>query len=313
MGSDSKRPSGLFDFFSPPDDDTIAGLLGRLAPKPPSSPFARALGAPSPPWSLADLGRALDPSLPGTSNPFAFGPLAVPPPPASNPFAFVDPLPPALPLTPAAEPKERRAFFSFHFDDVRRSVIVRNAWRFTDPENNSFVDSSIWEESEAKDPETVKQLIRDGVFSTSVACVLVGTGSWLRRWVRYEIARAIIDERGLLAVHLNSIRDPHTRTTLPLGPNPLGFIAVGKMQFNVWEPAEYYLFERNLNLYTGQFEWVRYEDYTREVKLPRWLADPDPGFVMPLAPYAGEYDYMMQQGHKSIGTWLDRAARQAGR
>jgi MTH538 TIR-like domain (DUF1863) len=325
MGSASKRPSGLFDFL-PPEDDTISGLLGGLAPKPPSSPFAnlgRALdptlpwsladlgrGAPSPPWSPADLGRNLDPSLPGASNPFAFGPLAVPPPPASNPF---DPLPPALPLTPVAEPKERRAFFSFHFDDVRRSVIVRNAWKFTGSQKNSFVDSSIWEESEAQDPETVKQIIRDGVSYTSVVCVLVGTESWLRRWIRYEIARAIIDERGLLAVHLNNIRDPNTLTTLPLGPNPLGYMAVGKVQVDVWEPARYYLFERNLNMHTWQFAWVRYADYTCEVKLPPWLADPDPGFVTPLAPYADEYDYMAQDGHKNIGGWIDHAARRAGR
>jgi MTH538 TIR-like domain (DUF1863) len=316
MGSNSKRPSGLFDFFPPPEDDTIAGLFGRLASTPPSSPFAdlgRALDPSPPSWSLANLGRALDPSPPGTSNPFAFGALAVPPPPASNPFAFPAPLPPPLPLTPAVKPKKRWAFFSFHFDDVRRSVIVRNAWRFTNPENNSFVDSSLWEESKVKDPETVKQLIRDAVSYTSVVCVLVGTESWWRRWVRYEIARAIIDERGLLAVHLNSIRDPNTLTTLPLGLNPLNYMAVGKVQVDVWEPARYYLFERNLNMHTWQFEWVRYEDYTREVKLPRWLADPAPGFVTPLAPYTDEYDYMAQDGHKNIGGWIDWAARLVGR
>jgi hypothetical protein len=239
MGSDPKRPSGLFDFIlppSPPKDDTLAGLLGGLAPVPPGGE------PPRQSHSLLDLARALDPSSP--RNPL--GSLAPPLPPAGNPFDFLPPSPPrtsnpfgSLVLSPpsvgnfldfpvpsppprraaipAAEPKKRRAFFSFHFEDVRRSVIVRNAWKFTDPENNSFVDSSLWEKSKLKDPETVKQLIRDGVSFTSVACVLVGSGTWLRRWVRYEIARAIIDGLGLLAVHLNSIRDPNTRTTLPSG------------------------------------------------------------------------------------------------
>src|SRR6266540_2128107 len=320
MGSDPKRPSGLFDFMlppSPPKDDTLAGLLGGLAPIPPGGE------PPRQSYSLLDLARALNPSPP--RNPF--GSFAPPLPPAGNPFDFLPPSPPRtsnpfgslvpsppsvgnfldFPVPsppprraaiPAAEPKKRRAFFSFHFEDVRRSVIVRNAWKFTDPENNSFVDSSLWEKSKLKDPETIKQLIRDGVSFTSVACVLVGSGTWLRRWVRYEIARAIIDGLGLLAVHLNSIRDPNTRTTLPSGLNPLSCMAVGKVQVNAWEPVRYFLFERELNVNTWKFEWVRYEDYTHQVKLPRWLPDPTPGFVTPLAPYAGEYDYMMHQGHR---------------
>jgi hypothetical protein len=297
MGSDPKRPSGLFDFILPPlppRDDTLAGLLGGLALIPPGPPrqsyslfdLARALD-PSPPRnpfvSLAPSPQFPPPSPPRTSNPF--GSLVPSPPPVSNLFDFLVPLPPPRRTAiPAAEPKKRRAFFSFHFDDVRRSVIVRNAWKFTDPENNSFVDSSLWEKNKLKDPETIKQLIRDGVSYTSVVCVLVGSETWLRHWVRYEIARAIIDGLGLLAVHLNSIRDPNTRTALPSGLNPLSYMAVGKVQVNAWEPARYFLFERELSVNTWQFEWVRYEDYTHQVKLPRWLPDPAPGFVTPLAP-----------------------------
>ena len=65
---------------------------------------------------------------------------------------------------------------------------------------------------------------------TSAVCVLVGSETWLRRWVRYEIARAVIDELGLLAVHINSIRHHQRLTTDALGPNPLEYMAVGKVQ-----------------------------------------------------------------------------------
>jgi MTH538 TIR-like domain (DUF1863) len=146
--------------------------------------------------------------------------------------------------------------------------------------------------------------------SSSVVCVLVGSDTWWRRWVRYEIARAIVDGRGLLAVHLNSIRSQHPDHA---STRPQSSKVHGGRQVSTWEPVRYYPFERKLNTATWQFEWVRYEDYTREVKLPRWLAVPDPGLVMPLASYAGEYDYMTHDGHKNIGTWLDRAARRAGR
>ncbi len=56
MGSDPKRPSGLFDFMlppSPPKDDTLAGLLGGLAPIPPGGE------PPRQSYSLLDLARAL--------------------------------------------------------------------------------------------------------------------------------------------------------------------------------------------------------------------------------------------------------------
>ena len=55
------------------------------------------------------------------------------------------------------------------------------------------------------------------------------------------------------------------------------------------------------------------EDYTDPVKLPSWLADPRPAYVMPLSTNANEYDYITGDGHKNIGSWIDRAAQRAGR
>jgi hypothetical protein len=59
--------------------------------------------------------------------------------------------------------------------------------------------------------------------------------------------------------------------------------------------------------------WVRYEDHTDQVKLPPWLSDPTPGYVIPLSANAAEYDYIADHGHKNVGLWIDRAAQQAGR
>jgi MTH538 TIR-like domain (DUF1863) len=306
MGSsDPKRPFSLLDFAPAP-------------PRRQANPLLDAAGwiAPSAPGE--SLGSLLDPPRSAGS---PFNVLASPPPLASILFGSLSPtLPPtARPVdrAPRVEPKKRRAFFSFHYGDsdhdgdILRSVIVRNAWKLVDPENRTFVDSSLWERRKIENPETIKQLIRNGVSFTSVVCVLVGSGTWDRRWVRYEIARAIIDRRGLLAVHLNGIRHPKTRSSHPLGPNPLAFMAVGKVQDLLLDPVRYFLYERKF--YLGEWHWVRYQDHTAAVDLPRWLPDPDPGFVMPLAPYVGEYDYATQEGYKDIGAWLDRAAQRAGR
>src|ERR1700738_5050784 len=106
--------------------------------------------------------------------------------------------------TLAAQTK-RKVFFSFHFDDVMRVNVVRNAWKITHPDTallRSFYDSSLWESKKLEGDDAVKRLIREGVCYTSAVCVLIGTETWQRRWVKYEIARTIIDERGLLGVHL---------------------------------------------------------------------------------------------------------------
>src|ERR1700683_1813608 len=111
-----------------------------------------------------------------------------------------------LPRPRPAPTKKRKVFFSFHFDDVMRVNVVRNAWKITHPDNalmRSFYDSSLWESRRLEAPESLKRLIREGVDYTSAVCVLIGSETWVRRWVRYEIARAIIDERGLLGVRLN--------------------------------------------------------------------------------------------------------------
>jgi hypothetical protein len=236
----------------------------------------------------------------------------------SNSFNAFSNFPPPPPfgnsnwLQSLSAPIKRRAFFSFYFGDIMRVNVVRNAWKVVRPDGalggRTFYDSSLWESRQFEDPETLKRLIREGVGYTSVVCVLVGTQTAIRRWVRYEIARAIIARRGLLAVHLNGIRHhqplvPHVR-----GPNPLASMAVGKLQpNNALLPPVYYLFE-----YTQQ-GWVRYRDHTDPVSLPTYLPDLSPGYVMPLSAGTAEWDYIANDGSKNIGLWIDRAAQAVGR
>jgi hypothetical protein len=121
----------------------------------------------------------------------------------------------------------------------------------------SFYDSSLWESRKLEGDEAEKRLIRDGVCYTSAVCVLAGSDTWERRWVRYEIARAIIDGRGLLTIHLNSIRHHVAKTPHARGYNPLSFMAIGKVQSNIWEPVCYYLFEKRLDSDgVGGWKWV---------------------------------------------------------
>ena len=237
--------------------------------------------------------------------------------PTPSPFnALNNPPPKPRPVAPETK---RKVFFSFHFDDVMRVNNVRNTWKINHPDsssNRSFYDSSLWEDRKLVSPDGIKQLVRLGVLSTSAVCVLAGSMTWDRRWVKYEIARAIVDGRGLLTVHLNSINHHQTKGTDPVGLNPLAYMGVAKLQPNTRLPAQYYLYEMKLvpDGYGGVIEqWSRYRDYTLSVKKPAWLTDPNVDYVMPLSVDAAEYDYELDHGHRNIGSWIDKAARQAGR
>lgn len=208
-------------------------------------------------------------------------------------------------------PVKRKAFFSFHYDDIMRVNNVRNAWKINHPDSSlmrSFYDSSLWESKKLEGPEAVKRLIREGVENASAICVLIGSQTWSRQWVRYEIARAIIDGRGLLAVHINGLAHHVSRRPDSFGPNPLSYMAVGKAQgMGLLSFPQYHLYERTTN------GWDRYADHTHAVTLPSWLPDPAPGYVSPLDRAAISYDYVANNGHQNIGAWVDTAAKAAGR
>jgi hypothetical protein len=284
----------------------LGGMFGSLAPTAPEKPSLNALAnlITSPPPFFAPPPRP-------------FGSLAdIVAPPALAPFNAL--YPPTKPKPVAPETK-RKAFFSFHFDDIMRVNNVRNTWKITHRDslsNRSFYDSSLWEARKLVNPESIKQLIRSGVLSTSAVCILAGSNTWVRRWVRYEIARAIIDGRGLLTVHLNNINHHQTKGTHPRGRNPLAHMGIAKLQSDKRLPPQYYLYEMTLvpDGCGGEIEqWSRYSDHRASVKKPAWLTDPALDYVVPFSVDAAEYDYEQDNGHRNIGSWIDQAAKQAGR
>jgi hypothetical protein len=333
-----------------PPRNALADYVSSLTPKPEVSPMVRAIAnllmdkpvlpVNSYPYGsgLGDVFGTLAPTaLPANPSYNAlagfFAPPAPPssllPPVATRSFGSLadlvaGPAPPSKALyTPPAKPVspsvKRKAFFSFHFPDSLRVNNVRNIWKIKHPSSEgmrTFQDSSLWEARKLTDPKAIKAIIRYGVSYTSAVCVLVGTETWSRRWVRYEIARAIIDGKGLLAVHLNNINHHKTLSPHPLGRNPLDFLAIRKVQPNLSQAAKYFLYEK-LAVPDGaggyRLGWYEYEDHTDAVDLPRWVTDPPVGHVTPLSENADEYDFTNDVGHKHIGSWLDRAAQRAGR
>lgn len=122
----------------------------------------------------------------------------------------------------------KRVFFSFHYQDVIdfRANAVRNHWMTKpDREQAGFFDASVWEESRKKGDIALKRLINGALDNTSNTCVLVGTETYRRPWVRYEILKSFKRGNHLLAVHINSIKGKDQKVKA-LGPNPFDFVGV---------------------------------------------------------------------------------------
>ena len=117
----------------------------------------------------------------------------------------------------------RRTFFSFHYvPDVWRAWNVRNTWvvRPEDQISRGFFDSSVFEASKRESDDSLKTFLRKGLGNTSVTCVLAGTETWKRRWVRYEIARSVMKGNGLLTIYIHGVKNKDKETARK-GADPL--------------------------------------------------------------------------------------------
>ncbi len=207
--------------------------------------------------------------------------------------------------------KKRRTFFSFHYADILRVNVVRMSGEFATKAGapgrdiEGYYDASLWETVKLTGDEALKSLIRNGVHNTSAVCVLIGTETWQRRWVKYEIARSVIDGKGLLAVHINGINHHQHRMPDERGYNPCGILGIDQSS-----NGNFYLVERVHR--NGAWRWEAYSDYISAVPLPKYIGRPPvPGYPVRLAEVTREYDWSMN-GHQNIGGWIDMAAQHAG-
>ena len=272
------------------------------------------IGDPQPQTSLTNYPNAL--SSFGSLSPLA--PLTV-----AELLRSYSPSPPAprVPVQPAinalmAPAVKRKVYFAFDFDDLMRVNNVRQIGKIGPREQRNartFCDRSIWENRNIKNEQNLKNLMREAVRHSSVVCALIGTSTWQARWAKYEIARSVADEKGLLAVHINSIKNTTRQVADPLGINPLHMMGIYRS-----ETRNYFLYERQVvvvNAATAEmgFEWRLYEDFSGPVPLPRYIPCVDVGHVVPLSWYIREYDMCRDEGFKNIGAWIDAAAAQVGR
>ena len=197
----------------------------------------------------------------------------------------------------------RRTFFSFHYEaDVTRAWVVRNSWvtKIAQGEREAagFFDSSVFEAKERESVETLKTFLREGLRNSTVTCVLVGTQTALRRWVRYEIFRSFIRGNGLLAIRVHSILGLNKRQSAS-GANPFRNIAF-KVDGDKVRFKEYMTSGWQLARDVGS---MRLSDVTYS------LGGKTNHSFSTLFPI---YDWISDDGYENLGAWIEGAARRAG-
>ena len=213
-------------------------------------------------------------------------------------------------------PTKRKVYFAFRFKDIMRVNNVRQSGKIgQDEEKNprDFYDRSIWEQRSISDPDALKRLMREAVEHSSVVCVLIGTDTWKSRWVKYEIARAVVDGKGLIAAHINSLVHVQTRTSEPAGLNPLAIIGVYQASNGRFYLAENKWVPVTAGSQQYEWRWFQYDDYTDPVTCPRYLDVKAQSRVSALSEGTLVYDYVADNGVQKLGLWIDAAAQRAGR
>lgn len=118
----------------------------------------------------------------------------------------------------------RVVFFSFDYDDVFRVNLVRNSGTFVGERRSGFRDKAEYEQVKLAGDAAIRRWITRQMQGCSVTCVLVGQNTNNSKWVNFEIAHAISQGMGLLAIrihHLNAPRSPGLMGALLTPPNPL--------------------------------------------------------------------------------------------
>lgn len=101
----------------------------------------------------------------------------------------------------------RRVFFSFHYEDVSRAMVVRNSWTLRGKTEAGFVDKAEFEKIKRNGDAAIKRWIDNQLVGTSVTVVLIGEATLNRKYVQYEIQESFKRGNAILAIEIGKIKD----------------------------------------------------------------------------------------------------------
>ena len=191
----------------------------------------------------------------------------------------------------------RRVFFSFHYDDVVnfRANVVRNCGVVFGRDQAGFFDASVWETAKWTSALAIKRLINQALENTSVTCLLIGSETYNRHWVRYEILKSYERGNGILGVHINGIEDKNGQTAIN-GPNPFEYLRISPINISMANPhIAFEWVDQQWREWDG-FRFYRYQPINTH-----------------LSHFFSVYDWKVDDGIHNFANWIETAAKAAGR
>jgi len=120
-------------------------------------------------------------------------------------------------------------FYSFHFDnDVFRVQQIRNIGVI---DGNEPVSKNDWEQTR-RTPGGIERWIDNAMKYRTHVVVLIGSETYLRPWVRHEIAKGWDAGKGVVGIYIHNLRDPRTSNSHPYygtcaqGTNPFSQVSL---------------------------------------------------------------------------------------
>lgn len=193
----------------------------------------------------------------------------------------------------------RRVFFSFHYDDVMRVQQIRQMGAFAGKEVVRFDDAAAYEKVKKHGDAAIKHWIRKQLNGTSVTVVLIGTNTWQRPYVRYEIEQSYLAGNGLLGIHINGLLDVN-QYRQPRGANPFASVrkplnlsgGLGQPFMQSRQGLESFMIQRP----PGMFGQIRTTLEHKAKIYPAGLSSNDYAIIK-----------------ANIGNWIETAAQDVGR
>jgi hypothetical protein len=187
----------------------------------------------------------------------------------------------------------KKVYFAFHYQDVIdfRANVVRNHNGLTSAQEAGYFDGSIWESAKKTSDIALKRMINSELVGTTWTAVLVGSQTYARRWVRYEIMKSLEKGNSLIAIHINSIPGKD-KLTKNLGPNPFANLGLVIADDGVTaRPTEW-----------KDGKWVYYSDLD-SFKVAKQTAA-NIGKNLPLTTWFPIYDWVAGKGYENFQTWI---------
>ena len=171
---------------------------------------------------------------------------------------------------------------------------MRNHWLTKkDREASGFFDASIWEDAKKESDLALKRLINSGLDNTSITTVLVGSQTYNRRWVSYEIMKSMQKANKIIVVHINSIKGKDGKTKNK-GPNPLYYLGY---KFSD-DGKKIHLYD-----YIGS-KWVDFPDLDT-YKLKNIAPESLRGKIIRLSNDYLIYDWVDDYGYNNFSKWVE--------